>query len=315
VAVCALLRGLWNQNQTMDVVRRELHYLRAHQDGLCQQIDRMDEDLRLAARLQRDLLPAPLPRIQGFSFDALYRPAGHVSGDIYDVFELDADHVGLFLADAVGHGTPAALLTVYLKHALRVRDPDPGRPRHGRIVPPALALTRLNRDLTCRLGSGNVRTATAWYGVLNRHTGVLEHARAGHPHPILFSPDGSWRILDAEGPLLGVFPDEQFAASTVQLHAGDRLLIYSDGLEWGFSSTRPGATSALPVSARLASEFRDLTRGSMSSAIQRLAERLDKVTGSLNQRDDMTVLCVEVLARQSQAPVVSKTTAAQAAAA
>jgi serine phosphatase RsbU (regulator of sigma subunit) len=315
VVLGALLRGSWNQTEVLDGLRSDLQSLRTHQATLCKQLDRMDEELRLAARLQRDLLPTQLPRIEGLAFEALYRPVSHVSGDIYDVFELDTDHVGLFLADAVGHGTPAALMTIYLKHALRVRDPDPSNPALSQIVPPAQALTRLNRDMARDLGGG-ARTATAWYGVLNRRTGVLEHARAGHPHPILFPRGGRPRTLRSEGPLLGVFAEEEFQPNIDQLHPNDRLLIYSDGLEWGFWSTRPGsAPSTASVSDRLALELRDLAQGPMIAALERLASRLDSASGSLNQRDDMTILCVERLARQAISDPLPQQAEAQAVAA
>src|SRR5690606_33678573 len=81
--ICAMLQGLWSQSPVLRTLRAEVHLLRAHEGGLCGQIDRMDEELRLAAQLQREFLPAALPRVGDMEFGVLWRPAGYVSGDIY----------------------------------------------------------------------------------------------------------------------------------------------------------------------------------------------------------------------------------------
>ena len=76
---------------------------------------RLDEELRLAAKLQQDFLPKQLPQVGPIHFHSLFRPAGYVSGDLYDVMRLDEKRVGFFPVDAVGHGMPAALLTMFIK--------------------------------------------------------------------------------------------------------------------------------------------------------------------------------------------------------
>jgi phosphoserine phosphatase RsbU/P len=304
-ALCAVLRTLWSHAEAVADLHAEVSYLRAHQTGLCGQIDKMDEELRLAARMQREFLPARLPVIEHLDLSVLFRPAGHVSGDIYDIFPVDEDHLGILLVDAVGHGVPAALMTVYLKQSLRVKEIHPGPRAAYRIIPANEALAALNRDVIHHQGD-HVLTATAWYGLLNHRTLELRHARAGHPAPILFKADGRVQSLEPEGGLLGVFPEEQYELMPTQLEAGDRLLIYTDGFEVAFRPEGPssGAAKAGLANRQYLEEFKELAQGPLDEAVGRLAHRLDQQAGSLNQLDDLTVLCVGVRAEAGTAASV-----------
>src|SRR5580698_3113148 len=92
----------------IDSLNKEIAHLKSRDQAINFHMHRLDEELRLAARLQQDFLPKTLPRLGPVRFQTLYRPAGYVSGDLYDVFRLDEKHVGFYVADAVGHGVPAA---------------------------------------------------------------------------------------------------------------------------------------------------------------------------------------------------------------
>lgn len=281
------LRAMLSQATLVRSLRTEVHVLQLHHTGLCDQIGRIDEELRLAAQLQREFLPTKLPRINSVEFKVLFRPAGYVSGDIYDVQRLDDDHVGFFVADAVGHGVPAALMTMFIKRSLHTKIIDPTIASGYRLVRPDEALNQLNRDLIA-YQSDQVRTATACYGVINTRTLELQFARAGHPFPIILRANGQEETLEPDGGILGVFPEEEYAMVTTRLNPGDRLLLYSDGFEVAF----PHAGSI--ANDRYTEEFRDLARGPLDQALQRLVEKLDSQTGSLNQRDDLTVVCLDV---------------------
>lgn len=303
--VAAMLQSLRSQLPVLRTMKSELKLLRRHQGGLCDQIGRIDEELRLAAQLQREFLPKSLFTVGPISFRVMFRPASYVSGDIYDVARLDEDHVGFFIADAVGHGVPAALLTMWIKRSLQTKRIDPTAPKGYRILEPSEALGRLNRDLVETQG-GHVRFATACYGTINCKTREMTVARAGHPLPILLRGTGVTERLEPEGGLLGVFPEEEYEQVAVQLEDGDRLLLYSDGFEMAFSD--PGdalaASNGMKSSRRVASEqyvqeFEDLRQGTLDEALARLQERLDTQAGSLNQRDDLTLLCLDV-ARAAQ---------------
>lgn len=226
---CVVLQTLLSQAPTLASMRRELKVLTVQHAGLCAQIGKLDEELRMAAQLQREFLPHDLPTAEAVSFHVLYRPAGYVSGDIYDVVRLDEHHIGFFVADAVGHGVPAALMTVYIKRSLRSKRIDANAPGGYSLLSPAEALARLNADMISTQ-SGKVRFATACYGVLDTRDLKLTLARAGHPFPMLLrGEDDRVESIEPEGGLLGVFEDEQYEQATVQLQPGDRLLLYSDG--------------------------------------------------------------------------------------
>lgn len=295
---CAVLQALASQAQALRDLQTEIRLLRLEQQGLSGQIDRMDEELRLAARLQREFLPARLPQIAGVEFYCLFRPASYVSGDIFDICRLDENHVGLFIADAVGHGVPAALLTVYIKQSLRLKEIGRHFAKNYRLVPPNEVLAKLNHDMG-QLQTDSVRTATAWYGLLNIQTRVLQYARAGHPMPLVFRPDGSWRYLESAGALLGVFPEEEFELASVQLEPGERLFLYSDGFETAFPKARAGLQAHGLANDQYVQEFRQLASGPLEQAINRLVNHLDQQAGSLNQVDDLTVVCVSFTSQEA----------------
>src|SRR5262249_22012829 len=89
---------------------------------LQQTYQQLDQELALAGRIQRSLLPQALPDMPSVRFAVYYRPCGQVGGDSYDAFRLDEHHVGFYVADAMGHGVPASLLTVFVKKGVRAQE-------------------------------------------------------------------------------------------------------------------------------------------------------------------------------------------------
>ena len=101
--LCARLHGMLHRQREVNRLQREITVARRSHGGLGDQVAKMHDELELAAQAQRELLPDKLPRRHGISLAALWRPAQYVSGDVYDVIQLDEDHIGLFLADAVAN--------------------------------------------------------------------------------------------------------------------------------------------------------------------------------------------------------------------
>jgi sigma-B regulation protein RsbU (phosphoserine phosphatase) len=286
-----MLQCLVSQAGLMHSLNSELRLLNAvGSGGVCDQMGKLDEELRLAARLQQEFLPKKLPALDELSLHVLWRPANYVSGDIYDAIRLDEHHIGLFLADAVGHGVPAALMTLYIKRSLKTKHIDQAEPAGYRLIEPYETLARLNEDMLAAQ-SERVYFATACYGVLDTRTHELRLARAGHPYPLVLGPDGAMQTLQQEGGLLGVFPDAKFEQTSITLDPGDRLLLYSDGFELAFpeSDGRGGTTQ---TTERYLHQFADLREGKPEAALDRLRQSLNAQAGSLQQQDDLTLLCL-----------------------
>lgn len=134
----------------------------------------MVSQLRLAGQLQRDFLPKFLPHIKGLHWSVVFRPAEIVSGDIYDVARIDERHIGFYVADVVGHGMPAALLTIFLKHSIVMRQTIGNT---YQIFTPAEVLQNLNQKMYEQGLSGS-QFATCCYCLLNIETMELTCASA-----------------------------------------------------------------------------------------------------------------------------------------
>jgi sigma-B regulation protein RsbU (phosphoserine phosphatase) len=157
----------------------------------------------------------------------VFLPAEWVSGDIYDIVRIDEQHIGFYVADVVGHGMPAALLTIFLKQALLMRETYES---NYRIFPPTEVIKNLNMRMAAQKLSG-YQFATCCYCLLNIKTLQLTFARAGHPYPILIRGGQQLEQLEVRGSLLGVFEQAEYPQQTIQLQPGDKLLLYSDGAE------------------------------------------------------------------------------------
>lgn len=254
---------------------------------LQRRFEETDRELRLASRLQHDFLPQELPQAGPFKFASMFRPCSWVSGDIFDVFRLDETHWGFYLADAVGHGVAAGLLTMYIKHAIR---PKRVLANGYELVPPNEVLGHLNALLAAqRLPDSQF--ITGWYGVLNIETSELQYAVAGHPPALLVSTDGTLQELHGEGCILGIAADESYSNESVTLTPGQRLVLYSDGLEPALITRRPPMPelpefepAAVALLSLPAEEF-----------ITQLRALLDDSPGSLAQADDVSVLSLDYL--------------------
>lgn len=270
--------------QELHSLRNEVNALRRRDETLNFYMHRLDEEMRLAARLQQDFLPKSLPQIGPIHFHSLFRPAGYVSGDIYDVMRLDENHLGFFIADAVGHGMPAALLTMFIKRALVTKEINADG---YRLLPPAEAMSRLNEALVEQdLSQGTF--ATALYGIINIQTLSIIFARGGHPNPLVLRHGGTVEEVASDGPLLGIFSDGEFTHGTAQLHAGDRLFLYSDGIEVAFTTPEAMDTNQWRVELAARQSLR------VEEMLTDFSNHLDNEVGSLAPKDDLTIIVLEV---------------------
>jgi len=213
-------------------------------------------------------------------FGVYYRPCGRVGGDFYDGFRLDEDHIGFYVADVVGHGLPAGLLTIFLKKAVRAKEIDG---RHYRLLPPNEVLQLLNREMI-QQALAETPFVTMVYALFDRRDGTLTLSRAGHPYPIYLPRRREPELLNVHGPLLGVF-ETTFAVQRQRLQPGDKVLFYTDGLNASGEGQPQNSTErllgALP-------QYRALP-------IRELVSRLSlDLLGQEGPMDDFTLLGMEV---------------------
>lgn len=288
--VSAMLFALSERQAHIDALAREVALLQRCQAGVRTEVERIHEELHLAAGVQQEFNASALPVIDELDVGVLYRPVNAVSGDIYSVRAIGPTLTAFFVADAVGHGVPAALLTMILTSTLVGAEGESvSRPGGAGRPTPAQVLERLNRRLVASsLQTG--RFATAAYGTIDHSTGAVVVAGAGHPAPLVLARDGTTRELETQGPLLGVFDDAEYDQATTTLRPGESLLLYTDGFEAAFPrlATDPKRHRHLEHAANVLRSC----DGQAEKALRELEVMLDEQAGSLHQADDITVLAL-----------------------
>ncbi len=280
----ALEQQLGDVLAEVDALKAEVESLRLRDRTINGHMQRIDDELRLAARLQQDFLPKSLPELGRVRFHTLFRPAGYVSGDLYDVMRLDEKHCGFYMADAVGHGMPAALLTMFIKNALKTKEIVG---KEYRLIPPAQTMACLN-DALVQQKLSNGTFATALYGLINTETGDVCFARGGHPNPVILRADGRMESPEIEGCLLGIFEDEQFAQCCFKLGIGDRLFLFTDGIEVAFTGEK------IIDSEQWCLQLQEMRELSTEAMLAHFARQIEQSAGSLEPKDDLTIIVVEM---------------------
>ena len=186
---------------------------------------KMEQEMRIAADIQRALLPEP-QRVGGF-FEAVGAslPCRAIGGDFFDYVDLPGGEFGVAVGDVAGKGAPAALLTAVLQGVFASQASSG--------TGPAMTLSRVNQALIRR--SVESRFATAFYAVLSK-SGQLTYCNAGHNPPLLLRRDSVER-LEKGGLILGLFEHATFEEDTISVAPGDILITFSDGVTEALSAT------------------------------------------------------------------------------
>jgi sigma-B regulation protein RsbU (phosphoserine phosphatase) len=246
------------------------------------QLASLGEEMRAATRIQTSILPRTMPELRSLSIAARYAPMSAVAGDFYDFLAIQPGCLGIIVADVAGHGVPAALVASMVKVAVSSRISEAEHP--GKIM------AGLNSTLC---GEAEGQYATAVYVYLDAERRVGCYSAGGHPPPLLWQRTTRTLLrLNESGLLLGVRPGEHYSQAEFSLQAGDRLLIYTDGL---VEATNPDGLEF--GDARL----EDFINTHEDLSADRFAERVLQavlawpVNGNpQSQADDITIVVIDV---------------------
>jgi sigma-B regulation protein RsbU (phosphoserine phosphatase) len=230
LAVEAMQQGIgdfvekpWVNSRLLDILQKQVQIGRDRREARQQAIafTRAQERESAEARsIQQGFLPKEIPQLAGYEIVGAWQPARVVGGDYYDVLPFGRETLGLCIGDVAGKGLPAALLMSNLQAAFRgFASP---------AVSPEALCDKLN-SLICR-NIASDRFITFFYAQLDGVARQLRYTNAGHNAPIVAHKDGSHDRLREGGGILGVFPVQAFDMGVYDLAAGDRVLLFTDGV-------------------------------------------------------------------------------------
>jgi sigma-B regulation protein RsbU (phosphoserine phosphatase) len=240
----------------------------------------IESELAIAQEIQTSILPGKNPEVKNLLVAAAYHPMTAVAGDFYDFIAVDESRAGFLVADVTGHGVPAALIASMIKVAIQSLVRCAHDPRQ--------VLSGLNSILFAQLRTQLVSAAYMWIDTEKRKA---LYSAAGHP-PLLKWRGGKLVRIESNGLLLGVLPDAEYPVCDMDIQAGDRFLLYTDGV----SEPENGGGEAFGE-RRLEQVVRDnRLRAPAELLDQLLPEIRNWQPVSAEQKDDITLIAIDVLA-------------------
>lgn len=216
------------------IVLEDLTELEGQRASLLEKQQRLEEDLRAAAGIQKSLLPQTFPEASACLFGAKFVPSAFVGGDIYNVLKLDDHKIVMYMIDVSGHGVSSSLVTVSVSQMLNpsispLAGKLPGKSHDGASV--FLSPATLMEILDQHYPFDKFDTYfTITYLVLDIVTGELKYSNAGHPYPVLIRADGTLELLEDGGCIIGLGGAVPFEEGVTVVAPEDRLVIYTDGV-------------------------------------------------------------------------------------
>ncbi len=247
-------------------------------DGMRRDAERVQRQVRLAADVQKRMLPGDVPRLSGFDIAARYVPSAELGGDFYDFISLNGN-LGIALGDVVGKGVAASLLMASVRASLRAYAQDLYNiDEIIRRVNVALSRDTLDNEF-----------ATLFYGVLDPASRRLTYCNAGHEAPLLLR-NGKFEKLEAGGMIVGIDGGQPYEKGIVDLKPGDMLLLFTDGLcdAQNFDKQRFGRQRILDamLAARESTGAHD--------ALSHVLWEMRRFAGLNERTDDTTLVMIRV---------------------
>jgi serine phosphatase RsbU (regulator of sigma subunit)/anti-anti-sigma regulatory factor len=219
-----LLENLREQNTKLEYSLLRLHeafgQLRLQEEAL-------ESDLQKAQRVQRKFLPSGFPCVPGYDFFGYYAPCEQLGGDFFGTIPLPDGRLALYLVDVAGHGVSAAMITVTFRELMRARRRSSQSDEV--FAEPHEMLYYMNEALLEEAFEPPIFVSML-YCVIDPHANEVLVACAGHPAPILVSGKNQVQGIPAGGPVLGTQAIASYTTTRFEIHPGDALLLYSDGL-------------------------------------------------------------------------------------
>jgi len=254
------------------------------QESLAKQ--RLEQELDLARQVQETLLPDTFD-MKGLRIEAMYIPARQVGGDYYDLIPISDNKLLFVIGDVTSKGAPAALMMTSVYSIVRSEIMSGGPVEVTRLM------AHLN-DVLCRdIIKTHDMFITLFMAYLDIEAGILEFCNGGHPPPFYYRADtGETVRLKSGGPLAGQFPNTEYTSSRIEIHPGDRIFCYTDGLIE--ASRRDGAMFGM---ARLEEFFTNNRRMATKDFMEAVKKEIDDFSSEADRDtfDDYTTITIDVL--------------------
>jgi|LSQX01.2.fsa_nt_gb sigma-B regulation protein RsbU (phosphoserine phosphatase) len=248
---------------------------------------KLQQDLEMARKLQMQLLPRDI-QVTGVDFAYRYHPCDDLSGDMVNLFQIDKDHIGLYIADVSGHGVSASMLTVFLISVLS-----------RRVYSPARALYRLFRQFNAGDFDKN-SYITVFYAIYNLKTRLLTYANAGHNCiPIICGPEGVKRLFMPGIPISDWLDKPQYRDASVNLNLDERLFLYTDGVTDQWLGDPDKLIEDNYVLSILKDRHLDINI-SLNLISRYIYHQLDAM--NVRQKDDITMALIQPVPRKAPHP-------------
>ena len=242
---------------------------------------RLTEQVRLAGHIQRRMIPEKSPQAPGFDIAATYIPCFDVGGDFYDFLRLGDNKIGIAIADVIGKGVPAAIMTSSFRGALRAYS------ECGCWSDPLLETVRRLNKMACEETRAG-EFISLFYGIIDAQKKTISYCNCGHEPPAMLR-NGRITDLNKGGLVLGVLPQPEYLSETVQLKDGDCLLFYTDGLI--DASNFDGDTWGRD---RLLETFKKCSAEPAPQVIKNILAYRRRFVGLAQQVDDTSMVVIKV---------------------
>lgn len=237
-------------------------------------------EIKIAADIQKNLLPVTIPDSRHLEFSAFSRAAKGVSGDYYDIFRLTKDKIAILICDVVGKGVPAALLMVMIRTIIRLVASSK---RNAEQI-----LTILNKGITNRVEVEQFATMSII--IFNENTGEVEYANAAHS-PLLYYKKriGKFTEIDAPGLPIGIESHEKYHQEIVTTEKGDILIFYTDGITEARNADHDEYSQF-----SLQRVIKNNAEAPTERIIELIKNDLANFVGLTPQHDDQTILIMKI---------------------
>jgi phosphoserine phosphatase RsbU/P len=261
--------------------------LREAHEKLARQLIAINNELEMARQIQLAILPKETPKIPGLDIAARYIPMSSVAGDFYDFIAVDKRHLGVLIADVFGHGLPSALIASMLQSAFAAQS--------AHASDPVRVLSALNRAL---FGKFRSHFVTAAYIFLDLDKSVVSYAGAGHP-PLLLWRKNSRSVAEVleNGIFLGPFHDSSYSAVPLSLEAGDRIILYTDGIVEAKDSS--GEEFGMDRFKGMVENYHALPADRFADAVLEGVAHWSEKISEASQSDDITLLAIDFKGAQT----------------